>query len=238
MKSTTYDISWVGIDAGREGLWQEPVWTRVIELVGMHEGEKVYDPTSPIYTVLIQEFPDEKWCSLTPEKNFRPLFRDYPNSWTRTGVISLKDREFRLTTLGQQLLKGGISKSNILINLFSKHTEYNLVLNKSESPFAILAHAFLETPRPLTAKEVYWLVMKNFRPCDLTFKEVYCRKLQYTSIDPDKTPYRRIRHMLQLLRAADAIESYRRGHDIYWSMRNRSILNKIIKLSAGTVEYK
>jgi len=226
-----YDISWVGIDAGREGLWQEPIWTRVIEIISLHQGEKVYDPNSPIYASLIKEFPNEKWCSLTPEKYFRPLFRDYPNSWTRTGVISLDGRLFRLTSLGEKYLDGLIKKSDILINLFSHHAESNPVLNKIEYPFSILSNALLVTPRPLTAKEVYWVVMKNYRPGEQIFADIFSQKCKYTPKDPEPTPFRRIRHMLQLLRAADAIESYRRGNDVYWGPRDSTILNRITRLS-------
>jgi hypothetical protein len=203
----------------------------VVELVGVHEGQKVYDPKSSIYADLIKEFPNEKWCSLTPEKSFRPLFRDYPNSWTRTGVLSLRDREFRLTHLGQKFLDGLVCKSEILIDLFSKHSEENYVLGKIESPFSVIAHAFIETPRPLTAKEVYWVVMKNYRPGEQEFKEALSQKALHTPNKPDPTPYRRVRHMLQLLRAAEAIESYRRGHMVFWGARDHSILKRIIKIS-------
>ena len=231
MSLPAYDIFWVGIDAGREGLWQEPIWTKVIELVGEHEGERVYDPHSPIYADLIATFPDEKWCSLTPEKTFRPLFRDYPNSWTRTGVISLHGKRFRLTKLGKELLDGLTSKSEILVGLFATHKEENHITGELEFPFAIISNAFLETPRPLTAKEVYWLVMKNYRPGEQTLKSVLTDKAKFTPNNPEPTPFRRIRHMLQLLRAAETIESYRRGHQVYWGARDHSRLSQIIKLS-------
>jgi len=228
LNNAEYDINWVGIDAGREGLWQEPIWTSVLEIVSMHEGEKVYDPKSEIYPELIKAFPSEKWCSLTPEKHFRPLFRDYPNSWTRTGVISLQDRVFRLTSLGRRLLNGQETKQRIFIGLFSKHIEENTVLKCHERPFAIVAQAFLDTPRPLSAKEVYWVVMKNYRPERQKFMDALLKKAEYTPPDPDPTPFRRVRHMLQLLRTTNAIMSFRRSHDVFWDCDDNEVLKKII----------
>src|SRR6266446_5231036 len=117
MSLIKYDCSWIGIDGGREGLWKDPVWKDVLRIIGEHDGERVYDRNSPIYEDLEKSYPEEAWRSQTAEGQFRPLFRDYPNSWTRTGVLSLTGQEFSITGLGKSVLTGKLSKAHLLVNM-------------------------------------------------------------------------------------------------------------------------
>ena len=231
-----YDASWVGIDAGREGLWREPIWTRVVELVAEHASERVYDRKSPIYASLIAEFPDEKWCSLTPEKTFRPLFRDYAHPWTRSGVVSLHDQRFQVTAVGEKLLAGELAKEEILVDLFVSHVEATGEGGRNEAPFAIVAEAFGASPRPLTAAEVYWMVMKNYRPGRDDIEVVLQNEAGRVPSPIPETPFRRVKHMLQLLKDAGALQSDRRGHEVFWAARDENVLGQITRGAKANLE--
>jgi hypothetical protein len=224
---TKYDCVWVGIDAGREGLWKEPIWTEVLRVISMHRGERVYDPSSPVYIELERAFPKEAWRSTTAEGQFRPLFRDYPNSWTRTGVISLSNQMFHVTEMGESVLARNMSKSAVLLGMFKRHSEFCELHAKSEKPFSVLAAGLLTAPRPLTTDEVYWAIMKNFRPGEDELRDVLKRILRRTDAAPASTPYRRLRNMLTLMRAAEAVSSTRRGTSTVWSPLNVELLEEI-----------
>lgn len=223
-----YDIGWIGIDAGREGLWREPIWTDVLQIIANHNGERVYDASSPIYGELESRHPKEAWRSQTADGIFRPLFRDYPNSWTRLGVISLAGQRFKITPLGQEILLGHKTKTSLLIDLFTTHEENTGPGNRDERPFIILAKAFLESPRPLSTDEIFWYVMKNYRPKNDSLQIILRQKNKISWPTPDATPYRRLRNMLSLMRAANAISSTRRGTGgTYWTPLDRNILNQL-----------
>jgi len=226
MSLIKYNCSWVGIDGGREGLWKEPVWSGVLRIVSQHEDERVYDKNSPIYASLEKSYPNEAWRSYTAEGSFRPLFRDYPNSWTRTGVISLIDKQFRITTLGKALLSGKITKAELLVNMFKNHVELGLG-QEQERPFLVIAAGILSAYRPMSTKEIYWGIMKNYRPLADNLSEILKKKLPLIHIDPDPTPHRRLRNMLTLMRTADTIVSVRRGTETFWQAHNMKLLQDI-----------
>lgn len=220
-----YECSWIGIDSGREGLWKEPIWKSVLQIIAEHEGESVYDETSPIYQSLEQAHPAEAWRSYTKEGQFRPLFRDYPNAWTRTGVITLHNKKFQLTEMGRQILTGNISKSNLLIEMFRQHVELTGPNEEKEKPFAIIASGLLAATHPLSTNEIYWAIMKNYRPLKDDLTEVLKKKIRLIHKKPESTPYRRLRNMLSLMRTAGVIESSRRGAITVWSPLDKKLLN-------------
>lgn len=224
-----YDCTWVGIDSGREGLWKEPIWSDVLRIIFKHRGERVYDSASAIYAELERAFPKEAWRSTTTEGHFRPLFRDYPNSWTRTGVVSLLNRVFEVTAKGEDVLAKRTSKSHVLMDMFRHHSEFCNVHRAHERPFAILAAGILATPRPLTTNEVYWAVMKNFRPGQDDLSRILKKDLRPPLADPSPTPYRRLRNMLALMRAAEAVQTTRRGPSTVWSALKPTLLEEITK---------
>lgn len=222
-----YDCNWVGIDGGREGLWKEPIWSDVLRIISKHRGERVYDPKSAIYAELERAFPKEAWRSTTAEGHFRPLFRDYPNSWTRTAVVSLSNQVFQLTTQGEALLAKKTSKSDVLMDMFRRHSEYCDFHQAHEKPFAILAAGILAAPRSLTTKEVFWAVMKNFRPGEDDLSDVLKKSRKGPLADPSPTPYRRLRNMLTLMRTAEAVQTTRRGPSTVWSPLKAALLEEI-----------
>jgi len=227
MSLIRYNTSWVGIDGGREGLWKEPLWTDVLRIISSHSNEIVYERESSIYKDLEKAYPNEAWRSQTAEGAFRPLFRDYPNSWTRTGVVSLSGKRFNVTELGLNVLSGKTTKTDIFVSMFKMHKE---ILNGTvdyEKPFSILASAFLEANRPLKTEDIYWAVMKNYRPGVDNIVEVIKKKIPMISKGPDSTPYRRLRNMLSLMRASNAIESTRRESGTFWSVLDNNLLRKI-----------
>ena len=227
MPLVKYNSSWVGIDGGREGLWKEPIWTDVLRIISAHPNEHVYERESPIYKDLEKAFPSEAWRSQTADGAFRPLFRDYPNSWTRTGVVSLSDQRFNVTELGLTVLSGKTTKADILVNMFKIHQEFLNGSDAYEKPFSILAAAFLVANRPLSTEEIYWAVMKNYRPGVDDLAEIIKKKIPMINKAPDSTPYRRLRSMLSLMRASNMIESTRRGSRTIWSPLDSHLLNKI-----------
>lgn len=226
MALINYNYSWVGIDAGREGLWKEPIWTGVLKIVSEHTNERVYDPFSQIYLALENKFPKETWRSQTSDGKFRPLFRDYPNSWTRPGVISLEGQLFNITETGRSVLSGTLSKSSILINMFSSHTEI-FDHGTIEKPFHILCVALMSAPRALSTEEIYWAIMKNFRPEYDDLTEILKKKLPLLRKKPEATPYRRLRNMLSLMRTANILQSVRRGSCSYWSVIDHDFINHL-----------
>lgn len=227
MSLVKYNSSWVGIDGGREGLWKEPLWIDVLRIISAHSNESIYERESPIYKDLEKAYPNEAWRSQTAEGAFRPLFRDYPNSWTRTGVVSLSGRRFNVIELGLNVLSGKTSKTDILVNMFKIHKESLNSTPDYEKPFSILASAFLEANRPLKTEEVYWAVMKNYRPGVDNLAEIIKKKIPIINKKPDSTPYRRLRNMLSLMRASNLIESTRRGSGTFWSALDNNLLQKI-----------
>lgn len=227
-----YDIEWVGIDGGREGLWREPLWHDVLRILSRHEGESVYDEESPIYDELARAYPYEAWRSYTDTGNFRPLFRDYPHPWTRSGAIDLHSRIFQVTDLGHKVLKGELSKNHLLMRMFNAHSEKALPPHRREYPFSILACAFAAACRPLSIDEVYWGIMKNFRPRHDHLDDVLRLRvplLRTRTMAP--TPRRRLRNMLSLLRSAGALRSVRRGPVHLWLPDERPLLAQIARRS-------
>jgi hypothetical protein len=220
-----YDIAWAGIDAGREGLWREPVWSGALRIIGRHSGAGVYDPKSPIYTELESSFPDEKWRSYERGGNFRPLFRDYPNPWTKTDVVRLTGKEFKITARGKLVLKGAISKQQVLVGVFSKH------LSAGERPFVVLAHAFLNAARPLSTNELYWGVMKGWRPGNGSLETALSDLTEKMPSEKRGTPQRRLRNLLSLLRTAEAIQSHLRSGETWWVSQNKDLLQLIVETS-------
>lgn len=227
MSLYNYDYYWTGIDSGREGLWKEPVWSGVLKIISRHEGERVYNEKSPIYEDLEEAHPGEAWRSWTAEGAFRPLFRDYPNSWTRSGVASLANQTFCVTALGANVLRGATTKADVLVSMFLAHEELVPGEERLERPFSILATALIESPRGLSTEEIYWAVMKNYRPKTDSLAEVLKAKLPKIARSVEPTPYRRLRNMLTLMRTAGAIESHRRRHGTYWSPLDIKLLNLI-----------
>ena len=223
MALVKYDLAWVGIDGGREGLWKDPLWKDVLEIISKHVGERVYDAESPIYRDLEERYPNEAWRSYTSDGHFRPLFRDYPNSWKKTGVLDLQNQIFEITKVGRDLLDGKTEKAEIFLKLFHSHSE-TISSDKVEKPFCIIAAGLLCVQRPLSTKEIYWGVMKNYRPGQDDLGLFLSKKMKFFQNAPEKTPYRRLRNMLSLMRASGSIISTKRGSDTYWASLNKKQL--------------
>ncbi|MBU4200300.1 MAG: hypothetical protein KKE37_08645 [Verrucomicrobia bacterium] len=202
-----YDVQWTGIDAGREGLWNPIIWLGVLKIAAQHEGENVYDEKSPIYTELAQAFPNEKWSQKQSSKEIRPLFRDYPHPWTRTGVLDLTDQKFKVTAFGRQIVAGEIDPPHALAQALSAIKD----AEADEYPFRILAAAFSLSKAPLTLEDVLYGVMRNFRPTQDNLTEALDHGKQQKHGLPE-TVERRIRHMLQVMAMTGAIQV---GEDKY-----------------------
>jgi hypothetical protein len=221
------DIGWTGIDGGREGLWRSPIWGDVLRIIANNEGQQVYCRSSSIYAKLESEFPNETWRSTTKEGQFRPLFRDYSHPWTRTTTVSLKDQLFHVLPLGHDYLNGLVSKIDVLKRMFVNHIE-EVEEGVTERPFCILAAAFASTQQLLSIEDLYWGVMRCFRPGKQTLEESLniSRRMNINKpIDP--TRKRRLRSMLVLLRAADAISSHRLGNAYFWRSANTQFLESL-----------
>ncbi len=156
--------AWTKIDNGREGLWDLDVWLGVIELVGQHEDEDVYNENSPIYAELESRFPGKGWkkfdANASHDNQFRPLFRDYSKPWTNTKTVSLDNQRFSLAHLGKQLLLKTIGPSDVFRQLLLTWNE------NGEKPFQILANAALDYNKPLNLHDYYFGIMLGYRPGD------------------------------------------------------------------------
>ena len=155
-----YDHEWVGLDVGREGLWADDVWLPALRIFSRHEGEPVYEPDSPIYDDLETALPGNAWRSWERDGNFRPLFRDYPGAWTKTGLLDLTNQQFHVTPRGRELLAGRLSSAEVIRAALEAHEE------EGERPFAVLAAAFAQAAGPINVRDAYFGVMRNYRPGD------------------------------------------------------------------------
>lgn len=204
-----YPENWPVLDGGREGLWEPQKWRGVLELIAKHEGEDVYSESSPIYQELNERFPEDTWTKIQ-DGEFRPLFRDYPNSWTRPGVISLEAQKFSLTALGKQVIAGEIDPSEAFIRMMIGFSD------ASTRPFAILASAFLTAKRKLTLHELFWGVVRNYRPGvdDLD------AALAASTDDPEvpSNDARRLKSLLKLMVSVNAIAAVDKNSWMPWDI--------------------
>ena len=215
---------WVGIDGGREGLWANRVlWKSVLEIVGRHEGEAVYDEKSPIYEELESEYPEETWRSHDEKGKFRPLFRDYSHAWTRTGTVDISRGKFNLTDLGRRIVGCTEDPFEAILPAIARHEE------EGYRPFVVICQVFQAFPnRRVSLNELYWCIDVGFRPDldDLTnvFDGVD------TSADIPATPLRRLKAMLFLLESLGALVSDKTST---WRAWNLSILKRVVVIGLG-----
>ena len=202
-----YKQEWVGIDGGREGLWDPRKWIGVLKVIARHQGEDVYDDGAPIYDELESAFPEENWRHKESASGKRPLFRDYPHPWTRTGVVSLEKQKFALTNLGEKVISGRVSPCDALLTGLKGFTDEE----SGESPIQILAAAFLAADRPLSLEDVYFGIMRNFRPGvdDITSALKRGEKEKSAIADTSK---RRLRHMLKMMAMVGSIQGDDKGY--------------------------
>jgi energy-coupling factor transporter ATP-binding protein EcfA2 len=179
----------------------------VLEIIGKHEGEGVYNEGAPIYAELKERFPKEMWGK-SENGEFRPLFRDYPNSWTRPGVVSLEGQKFALTALGKQVINGEIDPSEAFIRMMIGFVEGDT------RPFAILASAFLVARRKLSIYELYWGVVRNYRPGADDLEAALATAPDANEIGD--TEVRRLKSLLKLMVSVNAIVAVDKDNWIPW----------------------
>jgi hypothetical protein len=220
---TKYEPDWTHIDSGREGLWDSHTWLGVLDIISRHEGESVYDPSAAIYGELTAVFPAEPWMKVSGQN--RPLFRDYSNAWTVTGLVSLDGQRFSMTQRGQDLVKGRIWPSEALLQFFGEYSE-PMGGQKTENPFAILCAGFLEADRELSLKQVYWGIEKGYRPGVDNLIAVL-GALPNNMDDIPATSERRLSLMLKLLERCGIIN----GAPNYIRVWNSDLAKRVAKSS-------
>jgi len=211
--------AWKKIDDGSEGAWSPDVWLGVIEAVSRHEGERVYDETSAIYTELETEFPQLKWRGKDENGNFRPYFRDFSKPWTHTDVVSF-DETFSLTAIGRDVVSGKLSAHDCLANFCKRYEE------EGEKPFAILADAFQQADRPLSIEDIYFGVMLGFRHGD-TFSDSLNMASGHTSAEMSPTTKRRLNLLLAILERVGAIIKTKSNAADHWRTWDDELLSSI-----------
>jgi hypothetical protein len=218
--------TWTTIDSGREGLWDLDVWLGVIKLVAKYDGENVYDEHGAIYAELDALFPGKGWkkheLNSAGVSEFRPLFRDYPKPWTTTGTVRFDDQTFRITDQGRRLISGEIGPSDVFVKLLNEWEEGD------ERPFQILARAIIEYAQPLSFEDFYRGVMLGYRPGDDINKAIAEGRISGLAIE--KTPERRLRHLLNLLDLAGCTKKV--GDK--WIAWNLGLLRQISNLPRST----
>lgn len=213
--------SWTKIDNGREGLWDLDVWLGVLEIVSRHEGESFYNENSPIYQELEAKHPGKGWKKYDTDANgvrqFRPLFRDYPKSWTNTGTLRLEDQKISLTALGRSLVTGGIGPAEVFKRFLLNWLE------SGERPFQILASAILKAKGSLDFRDFYFGVMQGYRLGDDISASLSAAR-QNSQAQPDRTEERRLKLLLKIMEYAGCIAAVAGEKWIAW---DRELLKAI-----------
>jgi energy-coupling factor transporter ATP-binding protein EcfA2 len=160
-----YSVTWTGIDSDNsEQFWERDRWELALEGISNHEGEKVHDVDSPVYSELRSRDEQPTWAKTREsDGNFDGAFRSYRRPWTESNVVDLSPDDdgvsrFRLTGKGKEVAEGDAGYSDAMIPVFRSHEE------DGEYPFRILANAFLQTSRALTPEEIFSWVMQGYRP--------------------------------------------------------------------------
>ncbi|WP_300647945.1 hypothetical protein [Paenalcaligenes sp.] len=208
---------WTKIDDGAEGAWAADIWLSALRIISRHEGESIYDADSPIYVELEREIPELTWRSFEGD-SFRPYFRDFSKPWTIPNVASFEST-FKVTEMGQELLKGSVSELEFWIKFLSRYQE------GTDFPFVELSCAFLKTDKSLTLDEVYWGVVRSFRSENndqLVFSDLPNEVIPSTA-------KRRLTLMLQLMERTGAILKIGNGSKQRWKQWDRKILKKLFK---------
>ena len=133
----------------------------------------------------------------------------------------LANHRFRLTELGKMFLQGKTTKQQILLRMFAS------VVSMGERPFSILASAFISAHRPLSTEEVYWCIVRNWRPGSAPLKDEVGQPSLPRRQKILDTPRRRLRNLLALMRAAEAIQSHLRGGKTWWAAQDIGLLKQI-----------
>lgn len=224
-----YEVEWTSLDPGGEGQWQPLVWLGALKIIGNHEGEGIYDAAAPVYDELQAAFPQITWKSMEGA-NFRPLFRDFPHAWTRTGVLvppDQSDRRFQLTPIGREVVNGSISPEDLFIRLFRQYTEGGV------KPFQVLAAGFLGAGRSLTLAEAYFGLMKEYRPGSDDLATALLTAAGSGAVPGTRGP-RVLKLMLKLMERTGALASGRRGQDDAWLAWDTELLSEIALADVST----
>jgi hypothetical protein len=211
--------AWTTIDNGREGLWENKVLFETIKIIAKHEGEDVHNPESPIYKELEDKLPKRGWLKLENNNERRSLFRDYSKPWTATGLLDLRSQKFKLTKLGNDVVKGIVSPRDFLKD-FSKNW-----IENDEKPFLHLASAFLTAGRSLSFREIYYGVMLGYRKGDdINESLLKCKNI---TDDYNPTPERRLNRLLGIMEAIGAIAKEDSSKEANWCVWDSELLKEL-----------
>lgn len=223
---------WTTIDNGREGLWENKTLFETLKIIGLHEGEDVYDLDSAIYAELEDKLPNKGWIKIEQNGEKRPLFRDYSKPWTGTGLVDLSYQKFRLTDLGRQLINGSLGPREFYLQFVKNWTE------DGEYPFHHLSSAFLKSGRPLSFKEIYYGIVLNYRIGDDINASLSI--VNQTSEDFEKTRERRLTRMLGIMESAgliakeDSSKSGAKASWIAWDLAGLRQISETQKTNTST----
>lgn len=222
MTSVSYN-AWTKIDDGSDGVWAADIWLGVVKIVAKHEGERVYDPNSPIYSELETKLPGFKWQDKAD--GFRPYFRDFSKPWTVTGAITFNDT-FQLTSLGRELASGVKTPRDAMIEFCERYKE------NEEYPFRILSSGFLELDKPLTLEEIFQAIELRYRPGKERAVDSLHAAQPYLADELPATPRRRLIVMLKILERTGAISSGK----AMWSIWDKAILMRLAESHNGAAD--
>lgn len=221
--------NWTKIDNGREGLWDLDVWLGVIQTISHHEGELVYDESSPIYQELEEKLPGRGWKKYDTDaagaRQFRPLFRDYAKPWTNTATVRFDDQKFCLTNLGRRVISGEVGPSEIFKKLLIEWSE------GGEQPFRILASAIINADEPLTLRDFYFGVMQGYRLGDDIHEKLANGRAETGGLEG--TAERRLKLLLRILGYSGALSEIEGGRWIAWDkellrhVANQAFVSKV-----------
>ena len=158
---------WTGLDpAGTEQLWNPIVLKDGLEIFKRHEPFSRNDPGSPIYPELEEQYPDITWRGTDHTGSFRPIFRKN-NPWAKLGLITPEPDSAYVTPLGDEVLSGEKTFSEVFIEATRDHQEPD-----GTASYAIMCAAGLESPQEVfTAEDIEFAISAKYAPSKRNLRE-------------------------------------------------------------------
>ena len=199
---------WTGLDpGGTEQLWDPDLLIGCLKIFKENEPFSRGDPRSPIYDDLEELYPDVTWRNFDQQKSFRPVFRK-TNPWVKLNLISDETKDAYVTPLGDELLSGEKSLSEVFTEATKNHREPD-----GTPSYQVLCEFFLALPNEtLTLEDVAFAVenlyLSGAYTAEEALKEVREKKLTFPT---GSRQIRRLRSFMNCLVTAGAIQTTESG---------------------------
>lgn len=148
---------WKGLDpGGTEQLWDTEVLIEVLSIFKEYEPFSRGLKSSPIYRELKITHPNITWENTDANGEFRPIFRK-TNPWIKLRLTTSQTEDAYVTPLGDELLSGEKSISDVFIDALKSYTEQD-----GEQSFAIMCNVGINLPSFIfTLEDVEYFISKT-----------------------------------------------------------------------------